>query len=240
MCDLEITKREVLASISIVAVMLLLGVLISAKITERQADRNEVYNKAVKIESPEIFSYGMRTNIGSAFVYGELEAIDSVSYPDVDGSYMYISKVKKVYTMHTRIVSNSDGKTTYYTTETYWTWDYAGKESRKATTVSFCEISFPISKFELPDTRYIDTVYESSHIRYEYYGVGTAHTGTIFTSLSDNTISDNSPFYENLTIDETVDQLESNAGVIVFWVFWILGMAAIVFLFYGLENEWLE
>ena len=47
MRNFEITKREVLASISIIAVMILVGILISAKITERQMDRNEVYNKAL-------------------------------------------------------------------------------------------------------------------------------------------------------------------------------------------------
>ena len=47
--DFEITKREIIASISIIAVMILIGVLISGKISERQMDKNEVYNKAVKI-----------------------------------------------------------------------------------------------------------------------------------------------------------------------------------------------
>lgn len=102
MRNFEITKREVLASISIIAVMILVGILISAKITERQMDRNEVYNKAVKIDSQETFSYGMRTNVGNAFVYGILEALDPVSYPEIDGSYMYVEKIKKLYTMHTR------------------------------------------------------------------------------------------------------------------------------------------
>ena len=68
--DFEITKREILASISIVAIMLLIGVLIAGKISDYQLDKNEKYNKAVKIESQELFEYGMRTNIGNAFVYG--------------------------------------------------------------------------------------------------------------------------------------------------------------------------
>jgi hypothetical protein len=79
MRNFEITKREVLASISIIAVMILVGILISAKITECQMDRNEVYNKAVKIDSQEMFSYGMRTNVGNAFIYGTLQAVDPVS-----------------------------------------------------------------------------------------------------------------------------------------------------------------
>lgn len=45
--DFEITKREILASISIIAVMILFGILISSKISEHQMDKNEIYNKAV-------------------------------------------------------------------------------------------------------------------------------------------------------------------------------------------------
>lgn len=241
MRNFEITKREVLASISIIAVMILVGILISTKITERQIDRNEVYNKAVKIDSQEMFSYGMRTNVGNAFVYGTLQAVDPVSYPEIDGSYMYVEKIEKRYTMHTLTVAHTDanGNTTY-TIETYWSWDYAGEESKAASTVSFCETTFPISKFELPEMRYIDTIYESGHVRYEYYGIGITHTGTIFTTLSNNTISDSSPFYEGLTIDEAVDRLEKGVGATVFWIFWIIGTCVMVFKFYERENEWLE
>ena len=49
--DFKITKREILASIFIIAVMILFGILISSKISEHQMDKNEIYNKAVKIES---------------------------------------------------------------------------------------------------------------------------------------------------------------------------------------------
>lgn len=241
MDSFEITKREILASISIIAVMMLAGILISGKITEHQIDKNEVYNKAAKIESPEMFAYGMRTNVGNAFVYGTLEALDPVSYPAIDGSYMYIKKIKECYTMHVRTVAHTDGRGhTTYTTETYWSWDYAGEESKSATQVSFCNETFPISKFKIPEGRYIDTVYESMHVRYEYYGVGVAHEGTVFTNLSDCTISDSSHFYSDLTIGETVDRLENDFGMIVFWVFWILGTGFVVFKFYQLENDWLE
>lgn len=90
--DFEITKREILASISIIAAMLLIGFVISGKISNYILDRNEKYNKAVKIENSDLFEYGMRTNIGYAFVYGDLKAVDTVSYPEIDGEYMYIEK----------------------------------------------------------------------------------------------------------------------------------------------------
>lgn len=58
--NFEITKREILASISIVAVMLLIGILIAGKISDYHLDKNEKYNKAIKIESHELFEYEMR------------------------------------------------------------------------------------------------------------------------------------------------------------------------------------
>lgn len=238
--EFEITKREILASISIIAVMILIGILISGKISEYQMDKNEKYNKAVKIENQEMFQYGMDTNVGNAFVYGDLEAVDTVTYPEIGGEYMYVEKVKEKYTMHTRQVAHSNGKTTYYTTEVYWTWDTVGSEDIECKEVSFCGVVFPSNKINLPGTDYIDTVIESGYVRYKYYGVGTKYTGTVFTDLRDETISDNSRFYNNLTINQTMDHLESGAGVIAFWIGWVILIILVVFGFYYLDNRWLD
>ena len=54
--NFEITKREILVSVSIVAIMLLIGVLNAGKISDYQLDKNEKYNKAIKIESQELLS----------------------------------------------------------------------------------------------------------------------------------------------------------------------------------------
>lgn len=237
---MEITKREILASVSIVAVMLLIGFLISGKIQNSIMDNNERYNKAVKIEDEELFRYGMDTNVGDAFVYGDLKAVDTVTYPELGGEYMYVAKIKERYTMHTRVVTHSNGKTTYTTTETYWTWDRVGSEDVKCKEVSFCGVNFASNKIDLPDDDYIDTIKESSNVRYKYYGVGTEYKGTIFTDLRDKTISDSTSFYNNLTIDETIEKLESDFPIIIFWIFWIGLIGAAVYGFYYLDNEWLE
>ena len=242
--DFTITVREIIASISIIAVMLLIGVLISEKISEHQIDKNEIYNKAVKIDSSELFQYGMDTNIGNAFVYGDLEAVDTVSYPEIEGEYLYVEKIKERYTQHTRQVTKTktvNGKTqSYTTTETYWTWDRVDSEEQKAKEISFCDIIFSIDKIELPNSEHIDTVKESSNIRYKYYGIGTKFTGTIFTDLRNKTISDNTSFYNNMTIEETVNYLESSGGVIMFWIFWIVLTGACIFGFFYIDNRWLE
>lgn len=239
--DFEITKREILASISIIAVMILIGVLISSKISEAQMDKNEIYNKAVKIESTDLFQYGMDTNVGNAFVYGNLEAVDTVTYPEIDGEYMYVEKVKEKYTKHTRTVTykDSNGKTKTKK-ETYWTWDRVGSEDKKCNEVTFCEITFNVNKFDIPSSHHIDTIKESSHIRYKYYGVGTEFTGTIFTDLRDKTISDNTNFYNDMNIKETVEHLQSGGGQIIFWIFWILLISGCIYGFFYIDNKWLE
>lgn len=240
MNDFEITKREVLVSVSIIAILLLIGVLISGKISESQMDRNEMYNKALKVEDADIFEYGMRTNIGNAFVYGDLIAVDSVGYPEIKGQYMYIEKIKERYTKHTRTVTKTVNGKTQTKTETYWTWDRVGGESKKSETVSFLGVNFDSDKIVMPGKYHIATIKESSRVRYVYNGVNAKNTGTIFTELKDETISDETPFYADMTIEETIEQLESGIGLIIFWIFWILLICGSVVGFYYIDNRWLE
>jgi hypothetical protein len=239
--DIKITKREVLASISIIAIMLLIGTLIFTKISEYQMDANEKYNKAVKIESTDLFRYGMATNVGNAFVYGNLEAIDTVTYPEIDGQYMYVRKVKEKYTMHTRTVTTTVNGKTRTRTETYWTWDEVDRETKQSKKVKFCGVEFNSSQFSLPSANYIDTLDGGFHIRYVYYGTPTKHKGTIFTQLSNGNIEkENVPFYKDMTIDETVENLQSDFLLVVFWIVWIILTSGVVFGFYYLDNRWLE
>lgn len=238
--DFEITIREVLASISIVAVLILIGVLISSKISEHQMDDNEIYNKAVKIESSDLFEYGMKTNVGNAFVYGDLQAVDTVTYPEISGEYMYIEKVKERYTMHTRTITTTVNGKPQTRTETYWTWDVVDSEEMKCNEISFCGIVFDSKKFIIPSAEYVETVKESSHVRYKYYATSTSFKGTIFTNLRNNTISDKTKFYDDMTIDETVENLESGIGIVIFWFAWNALIIVCIYGFYKLDNDWLE
>lgn len=241
---IEVTKREVLVCISIVAVMLIIGLLIGGVISDACADRNEVYNKAVKLDTTDMFEYGMRTNVGNAFVYGDLKAVDTVTYPEIGGEYMYVEKIKERYTQHTRTVTKTrvvNGKTqTYTTTETYWSWDRVGSDSKRCEEITFLGVAFDSEKIQLPGEHHIDTIKESSRVRYKYYGVGTEHIGTIFTDLRDDTISDRTPFYKNSTIPETVEQLQMLDWSVVFWIFWIILTGGACYGFCYLDNRWIE
>jgi len=234
----RITKREVFASVSIISVMLIIGLLLSSKISDRIMDRNEIYNKAVKIESSELFKYGMETGIGNAFVYGDLTAVDTVTYPEIGKKYMYVKKEKQRYTMHTRRVKS--GK--HYHTQTYWTWDTIGNENIHSKKLNFCNKDFTYEKIDIPASYYLTTISESYHVRNKYYVVDTKYKGTLFTNLHNSTISNNSKFYNAKSINETIENLNKvgKVWIVVFWFVWILVIGCTVFAFYYFENDWLE
>lgn len=240
----DVTKREVIFSIAIVCVMLLIGFLISGKISDSLMNKCQEYNTALKVDSDaDLFQYGMRTNVGNAFVYGELEAVDTVSCYELGGEYSYVKKVEERYTKHYRTVTKTktvNGKTETYTErEEYWTWDEIDSWSKHSNKITFVGVEFDYGMIDFPSADHIDTIKESSKIRYVYYGAPAKCAGTLYAKLGNNTFSD-SHFYRGMTIDETIDYLESNAGLIVFWIFWVILTIGAVIGFYYINNTWLE
>lgn len=239
----EITKREVLTSISIIAFFIIIGILISSKVKQNNLEKNEEYYKAIKLTNPEEFEYCMETNVGNGLIYGKLTGVEPVTYDEISGEYIYVKKVMQRYTMHTRVVTYSDGNgNTHTRTETYWTWDTISTDSKKVKEVYFLDHLFSVNKIDLPSVDYIDTKYKWGDIRYVYYGVDSECMGTLFTYMGNNTISDNSKFYEGRNIDETLNYIEKKGKIIVrvFWIIWMILCALSVYGFYYLDNKWLE
>lgn len=241
---MEIKKREVIASVVIVALMLIIGFAISEKIRQSLLEDYQVYDTAAQVDDKELFEYGMETNVGYAFVYGELKTLDPVSYPEVSGKYSYIKKEEQEYRQHSRTVTktytDSKGKThTKTEIEYYWTWDTMRTESKTATKISFLDVEFAYEKIPFPSSHQIDIVKTGYHRRNVYYGTETDFQGTLFTSLKENTIN-NTKFYKDQTIAEAIENLEKGSEIVIFWVLWILLIIGLVIGFYYLENKWLD
>lgn len=238
----KITSRELLFSVIIVVLMLTVGFFISEKISSAADEKNQEYEQAAKIDGDkELFKYGMRTNIGNAFVTGTLKAVDPISLPDIDGEYSFIHKVKEKYTQHERTVTHKSGETTYTTVETYYTWDEVGHEDYACSKITFLDNEFEYGTIPFPTCEYLTTIKESSKVRYLYYVCETEYQGTIYAKLADETISD-AKFIDKKGVNEAFEYMCSSSIVntIVFWIIWVILIGAAVYGFCYLDNGWVE
>ena len=208
---MEVTKREIAFSIAIICLLMVVGIILSGMISDYLMEKFQEYNTALQIDNDtELFQYGMRTNIGNAFVYGELAAVDPVSVPQVKGVYGSITKETQEYT-----------------------------EQSHATTISFLGVNFPYGTIDYCPEEYISTVTLSYYFREKYYGSRTSYVGTLYANLGDDTITHTS-FHNNDSIEDTIESLESKWQLVLFWIGWIILIAACVYGFYYLDNRWLE
>lgn len=248
---MEVTKREIIISIAITAVMLIIGFFVSGKITDIQNDKNAEYQKAVQIEDLELFRYGMDTNVGNAFVYGELRAIDTVTFNEIGGEYLHVEKIEERYERHEREVTETDSKGKKHTKiEVYYEWETEDRENKHSEKIMFCGVEFPYKKIPYSSDKHIETINsgreyswksgEYVKVRFKYYGTPIKNTGTVYTRLSDGTISDNSRFFKDYTIEQALDSCTSGVGNIMFWVLWVALTVGAVIGFCYLDNRWLE
>ena len=239
---MKITKREILFSVVIICIMLIIGIVISGNINNAVMERQQEYTTALQIDNnKDLFEYGMRTNVGNAFVYGELKAVDTVTFDEIGGGYSYIKKVKEKYTEHTQTVTDYDEKGNVVGTheETYWSWDEVDRWSKHSEKITFLDVEFNYGMIDFPSHKYIDTLDGGYHIRYKYYGAPTYSIGTIYTDLRNGTITPTS-MYHNSTIEEALNIKMADPSVIFFWVLWIMFIYVIVYGFYYIDNNWLE
>lgn len=242
--DFSVTKREILISIAIIAILLVIGFMIAGAIENSMMLKHQEYNLALQIDNnKDMFEYGMRTNVGNAYVYGELKCLDPVTYDEIGGEYSYIKKVKERYTQHTRVVTYTvtvNGKPQTRTrTETYWTWDAIDSWSKQATKISFVDVEFNYGQIKFPGAAHVKTLKESSTIRYVYYGAPVSTSGTLYSNLESNTINQSS-FYTNWDIETTHKHHTSGAGLVIFWIGWSLFIIGSVVAFVLIDNHWLE
>ena len=122
--NIEITPREILFSLIIIALLLVVGFFIADAIREYHNERAEIYVKALPIDNAEHFTHGLKTGVGNVIVEGEFSAVDPVSVPELGAEFFALEKITERYVMKTRTVTytDSDGKT-QTRVETYWEWD---------------------------------------------------------------------------------------------------------------------
>lgn len=243
---MKITKREIIASIAIVAIMMLFGFMISDSINDARLDKLQEYNTALKIpdNNTELFQYALDTDIGNAFVEGKLKFLDPVSIEGLKGEYSYISRELEKYTRHTRVVTDTytvNGKVKTRTrVETYWSWDHVKTDKWKSKKMNFNGVDFPTDKIAIPSSRHHSTVSCGYHKRYVYYVRDVEYQGTIYAKLKDHTIQDIANFHEGADIEQMIEYYTLFDWRWLFWPFWIVLTGGLVYGFYYIDNRWLE
>lgn len=243
---MEITFREILVAIAITLALVGLGFIINSFIQNAIYEDNEKYYKSLKIDkNEEQFRYAINTNVGYTLAQGKVQAVDGVSIEDIEGKYFRIRKVKEKYTMHTRQVEHTRTRgnkiETYYTTEVYWTWDYAGEEEYHTEKFNFLGVDFEYETVRFSNEEHKGTKQINSDTRYQYYIIPFEFEGTLFTHIDNNTINQNN-FHLNNTIENIMKSKEQDAENwnIGFWFIWIILIGFIDYGYVYLDNEYLE
>lgn len=238
---IEVKPREILISIIIICVMIILGGFISNIISDSHKDKMDVYNKSIKIDTFEKFSYANDTSVGNCLAKGLITANNPVSYDEVNGEYLSMSKITERYTMHTRVVTYTDSNGGVHTrTETYWTWDNIGRDSKISDNISFLGENIQLTEAFLPYEKHIDTIYQNKNLRDKYYGSPITSSAIIFSSLKDNNIDIKEVSYTDLSIREFIDSKDNNLWSWIFWSIWVLVTCGLVYAFVFAENRWLD
>lgn len=252
---MRITLREILFSTIIISVVFGLGILIDRSFIPHLTESALKVVSAVQVDNlPDRFDYIRRTEVGDFMAAGVLEARDPVSLPELHGGrkYLEIKKEKERYTEHTETITEEDEDgNTHTRTETYYSWDGAGKETYQATEYNFLGQVFKYSEVKFSYWLQRDTtIYERDR---GFWGPREGDIRYVYTTWPDKTIGLMSGeardkwykglvFEKDQTIEGKIKWAERRIEVVpyVFWTFWILLILGLVFGFYWLENNWLE
>lgn len=242
----EITKREILFSAIIIAIMLGIGVWLSNPIISSATKKALDVVSAVKVSDSEKFGYIKRTNAGPFYAEGTLTANDTIRISDIPGGYSFIEKVKEEHRMHveTYTTTDSKGHTTVHT-RTYWSWDVMDRWTFETESYSFLGERFTKKDLHYRPYGHLDTTIYSrklleNSVRYQYYTVPIDIDGVVEGVADDKSFSE-TVFRQGRKIEgiEARAEKKINNAPIVFWVLWSLLTISFVALFYICENKWL-
>ena len=243
----ELTLREAIFAFLIVGAMTVVGFFIANEIEQHVHANQLMYRQAAQIDNNvDEFKLALSTDVGHAFVEGDLEAVDKVKHEKLHGEWLAIDASYEKYTMHTRTVhytvTDSKGRSHSRTrTETYWSWDRYDRIRMKSKHVDFSGAKFPTSKFDFGGCSHKEaTVSIGWHKRIVFHVVPAKMHGTVFTKVMDGTISDATLFWKGHSLKTVYEDYVTSHAVCIFWAIWIGFTIGIVVLFFYGENYWLE
>lgn len=167
------------------------------------------------IRTEEDFNNALKDNIGLAFVYGDIEAVDPVSIESIKGEGAFV----KERTM----VCRTTGRSSY--------WAITDENERTCQTVRIFGHEFSSDRIDWTDAAKIGEPEIDAGTKVEYYKANTKQTGTLYTSFENGTISENSKFYNEATPESLLGGLSSEllSQKLIFFGIWAFTTLVCVF-----------
>lgn len=236
---MEITIREAIVSVGIIALFIFLGVWISS--SAFSDDRLVAYETAHVLTTESLYQHATKTNLNNTLSYGELAAVHPVSDDMIDGQYMAIDRVEEHYTMKTRMVSYScgkDNKDTCWTTEIYWEWDVVASVNTATDEVMFLGSTLPYERVSSLSKHHHSTVEGGDHQRFEFYVLETS----LMTSIYESSMGDDLALYPHTEPQAVIDNIEGSLrdGRIKMWIALTIITIETILVFFYADNHWLE
>lgn len=268
--NFTITKREIIFAIIIVCLSLCLGLWINDIIDDHYTQKEEIYNKALKINNEnDKFKYALDTSVGNLINYGKFEVVEGVKDDWLIFDYLAYTKVTEEYTRHSRQSCSTDSNGNRHChTEYYHTWDETDEKTIYADKIIYSGVEFYASKFNNYPWQILSLsrstikenfghikngyIYEKDNfwnsvgdLRYYYKVVPKEFYGTTFGIAKNKNYTpynDNKISIENLSLDEYISSQKSHKTIIkvFFWIFYIVLVGCGVYGFIYLDNKWLE
>ncbi len=254
-----VTKREILVSIIIGTIMLSIAALCFSVLQDKFFDTKTAYESSLKIDNDkDLLDHAIDTKVGNVLVTGIMEGIDPITFDEIKGNFIRITKIIERYTSHTRTVCNSDH---VCHTETYWSWDVIDTEEKSVKQVSFLGRNYSYNLFKSYPEKGLslsknntntqndiswDCIYISSHERWSYEVVPSSFSTTMFISTKNGTLSpytgNKISLYPYKNIKETISMQDILYSVvaILYWLVVLVTMGIVIYQYVMMENDYLE
>lgn len=225
------------------------GFSIQGAINSNGEKNARMFNTAIQATETDRFNYTIDSHQGKLLGSGAFTPTQLVKFPEMSKQFAWVEKSKQEYTMHTRedCTTDSDGNETC-TTETYYTWDFAGSDEVSTPAYKLHGREYPASIFSVGNFKHSAEAcdftpantagwfsdkngcdgsywYTDSDTRYYYDVIDPAgFTAAMIADVSDGTLKP----VQGSTIDlqpKSVEQMQKEANDyktpgIVFLVFW--------------------
>ncbi len=230
--SIALNKTRIIAWVFIAVIWMLIGLFIFSKITDYHKSQKNKYTSAVQVRDPDVFTACFNAHAANILAYGKLKAEKPVSFSQISGTYMSITRYKQHYTKHVDQIRYWTGRVWTYREEEYWSWDTVKVDEKHCDKINFLGMKFSYDQCPKPSREQkIGIIKESRHTRYVFYARQPEYTGTMFLETSD--IGFHGEFKEDCTIQQFIKNKKDYASEnICFWILWVCGGLVLFCLYY--------